>query len=153
MYKVFIDGKEGTTGLRIYERLAQRDDLSLIVLDEEKRKDQAARRAALNAADVAFLCLPDAAAREAVSLIENDTTRVIDASTAHRTLPGWCYGLPELGETFLKRSKRPGAPRSRGATRAGFISLVTRSSRQGFCRRTRTSPAIPSRGTAAAARK
>lgn len=124
MYKVFIDGKEGTTGLRIYERLAQRDDLSLIVLDEEKRKDQAARRAALNAADVAFLCLPDAAAREAVSLIENDTTRVIDASTAHRTLPGWCYGLPELGETFfeaLKTSRRTAVP---GCHASGFISLV-----------------------------
>lgn len=124
MYKVFIDGKEGTTGLRIYERLAQRNDLSLIVLDEEKRKDSAARREALNAADIAFLCLPDAAAHEAVSLIENDATRVIDASTAHRTLPGWCYGLPELGETFfetLKMSRRTAVP---GCHASGFISLV-----------------------------
>ena len=124
MYKVFIDGKEGTTGLRIYERLAQRDDLSLIVLDDEKRKDPAARRTALIAADIAFLGLPDVAAREAISLIENDTTRVIDASTAHRTMPGWCYGMPELGDIFfetLKTSKRTAVP---GCHASGFISLV-----------------------------
>ncbi len=124
MYKVFIDGREGTTGLRIYDRLTARDDLSLIVLDEEKRKDAAARRAALNAADIAFLCLPDAAAREAVSMIENESTRVIDASTAHRTEPGWCYGLPELGEGFLKKlqtSRRTAVP---GCHASGFISLV-----------------------------
>ena len=124
MYKVFIDGREGTTGLRIYDRLVKRDDLSLIVLDDEKRKDPAARHEALNAADIAFLCLPDAAAREAVSMIKNDTTRVIDASTAHRTEPGWCYGLPELGESFLeklKTSKRTAVP---GCHASGFISLV-----------------------------
>lgn len=124
MYKVFIDGREGTTGLRIYDRLTKRDDLSLIVLDEEKRKDPAARRAALNATDIAFLCLPDAAAREAVSMIENNTTRVIDASTAHRTEPGWCYGLPELNDSFLtalKTSKRTAVP---GCHASGFISLV-----------------------------
>ena len=124
MYKVFIDGREGTTGLRIYERLEQRNDLTLIVLDEASRKDPAARREALNSADVAFLCLPDAAAREAVSMIENDHTRVIDASTAHRTLPGWCYGLPELGTSFfekLQTSKRTAVP---GCHASGFISLV-----------------------------
>ncbi len=124
MYKVFIDGREGTTGLRIYERLAQRDDISLIVLDEASRKDAAARRAALNAADIAFLCLPDAAAREAVSMIDNDHTRVIDASTAHRTFPDWCYGLPELGASFLEKlqtSKRTAVP---GCHASGFISLV-----------------------------
>ena len=124
MYKVFIDGREGTTGLRIYERLAEREDLSLIVLDEDKRKDPASRKAALNAADIAFLCLPDAAAREAVSMIENENTRVIDASTAHRTEPGWCYGLPELAPSFLHQlqsSKRTAVP---GCHASGFISLV-----------------------------
>ncbi len=124
MVKVFIDGREGTTGLRIYERLAERQDISLIVLSEEKRKDPAARKEALNAADIAFLCLPDAAAMEAVSMIENDTTRVIDASTAHRTLPEWCYGLPELSEAHLeklKSSKRTAVP---GCHASGFISLV-----------------------------
>ncbi|MBE6936535.1 MAG: N-acetyl-gamma-glutamyl-phosphate reductase [Ruminococcaceae bacterium] len=124
MIKVFIDGREGTTGLRIYERLAERQDISLIVLSEELRKDPAARKEALNAADIAFLCLPDAAAMEAVSMIENDTTRVIDASTAHRTLPEWCYGLPELSPAHLeklKASKRTAVP---GCHASGFISLV-----------------------------
>ena len=94
--KIYIDGKEGTTGLQIYERLGARNDLDLLLIDEEKRKDTEERRKFLNAADIVFLCLPDAAAREAVSLIENDHTRVIDASTAHRTADGWAYGFPEL---------------------------------------------------------
>ena len=94
--KVYIDGKEGTTGLQIYERLGQRDDIELLLIDEDKRKDTEERKKLLNAADIVFLCLPDAAAKEAVSLIENDTTKVIDASTAHRTAKGWVYGLPEL---------------------------------------------------------
>ena len=94
MKKVFIDGSAGTTGLRIRERLAARTDLELVILPEALRKDTAARRDALNAADVAFLCLPDAAAIEAVSLVENPATVVIDTSTAHRTADGWEYGFP-----------------------------------------------------------
>ena len=94
--KVFIDGSSGTTGVRIRERLAERDDLEVVVLAEEVRKDVEARRVALNAADVAFLCLPDAAAIEAVSLVDNPDTVIIDTSTAHRTNDGWAYGFPEL---------------------------------------------------------
>ena len=94
--KVFIDGQEGTTGLQIYERLGGREDIELLRIDPEKRKDAQERKKLLNDADLVFLCLPDAAAREAVALIENDRTKVIDASTAHRTSPGWVYGFPEL---------------------------------------------------------
>ena len=94
--KVYIDGQAGTTGLQIYDRLGTRKDIELLRISEEKRKDAAARRELLNEADLVFLCLPDEAAREAVSLIENDHTRVIDCSTAHRTSEGWVYGFPEL---------------------------------------------------------
>lgn len=94
--KIYIDGKEGTTGLQIYERLGTRSDVELLLIDEEKRKDPAERKKYLNAADIVFLCLPDAAAKEAVGMIENTTTRVIDASTAHRVDPAWVYGFPEL---------------------------------------------------------
>lgn len=94
--KVYIDGKEGTTGLQIYERLGGRDDIELLLIDDEKRKDPAERKKYLNAADIVFLCLPDAAAKEAVAMIENPDTRVIDASTAHRVDPNWVYGFPEL---------------------------------------------------------
>ena len=112
--KIYIDGKEGTTGLQIYERLGGRDDIELLLIDEDKRKDTEERRKFLNAADIAFLCLPDAAAKEAVSLIENDTTRVIDASTAHRTDPDWDYGFAELSKAHreaIKNSKRVGKPK------------------------------------------
>ena len=122
--KIFIDGRAGTTGLRIYERLEKRDDIDLIILSEEERKDTEARRRALNAADVAFLCLPDDAARESVSLIENDNTVVIDTSTAHRTLEGWVYGFPEISETIAKalpKAKRIAVP---GCHASGFIALV-----------------------------
>ena len=122
--KIFIDGRAGTTGLRIYERLEARDDIELIVLSEEERKDAAARARALNEADVAFLCLPDDAARESVSFIENENTVVIDTSTAHRTLEGWCYGFPELSPAFeekLKNAKRIAVP---GCHASGFIALV-----------------------------
>ena len=95
--KVYIDGREGTTGLQIEGRLREREDLELLTIDPEKRKDPAARKALMDAADVVFLCLPDAAAAQAVELIENPATRVIDASTVHRTAPGWVYGFPELG--------------------------------------------------------
>ena len=124
MKKVFVDGSAGTTGLRIIERLEKRHDIELIKLSEENRKDVNARKKALNEADVAFLCLPDAAAIEAVSLIENDNTVVIDASTAHRTNPDWDYGFPELSVEFenkIKNSKRIANP---GCHASGFIALV-----------------------------
>ncbi len=122
--KVYIDGKEGTTGLQIYERLGTRDDIELLLIDEGKRKDTEERRKFLNAADIVFLCLPDAAAREAVSLIGNDTTRVIDASTAHRTAAGWDYGFAELSRAHraaVAASKRVANP---GCHASGFISSV-----------------------------
>lgn len=124
MKKIFIDGKAGTTGLRIYERLSQREDLELMLLPEEKRKDIEARREALNTCDIAFLCLPDAAAIESVSLIENENVRVLDTSTAHRTNPGWAYGFPELSQKHrekIKSSNRIAVP---GCHASGFISLV-----------------------------
>lgn len=122
--KIFIDGRAGTTGLRIYERLEARDDIELIVLSDDERKDTAARKRALNESDVAFLCLPDDAARESVSLIENDRTVVIDTSTAHRTLEGWTYGFPELSDKIAKAlpdSKRIAVP---GCHASGFVALV-----------------------------
>lgn len=123
MKKVFIDGSAGTTGLRIRERLAARNDLEVVVLPDAARKDPAARRAALNAADVAFLCLPDAAAVEAVQMVENPATVVIDTSTAHRTADGWEYGFPELAgrRERLARAKRIANP---GCHASGFIALV-----------------------------
>ena len=124
MKKVFIDGSAGTTGLRIFERLSQRSDLELITLTGDLRKDPQARKQALNSCDVAFLCLPDAAAMEAVSLIENDHVTVLDTSTAHRTNPEWAYGFPELGEQYLNKilsSKRIAVP---GCHASGFIALV-----------------------------
>ena len=123
MNKVFIDGSAGTTGLRIRERLAARADIEILALPEEKRKDAAARREALNAADVAFLCLPDDAAREAVGLVSNPRTIVIDTSTAHRTAPGWTYGFAELAgqRAQIARSTRIANP---GCHASGFIALV-----------------------------
>ncbi len=122
MTKVFIDGSAGTTGLRIYERLEDREDLTLIRLSEELRKDPKAREAALNEADIAFLCLPDQAAREAAALIRGDTV-VIDTSTAHRTAPGWEYGFPELSgrRQRIAASRRIANP---GCHASGFIALV-----------------------------
>ncbi|HJA25311.1 MAG TPA: N-acetyl-gamma-glutamyl-phosphate reductase [Candidatus Fournierella merdigallinarum] len=124
MKTVFIDGSAGTTGLQIHQRLEQRPDLELLLLPEEQRKDPAARREALNRCDIAFLCLPDAAAREAVAMVENDATVVIDASTAHRTAPGWAYGLPELGQEYaaaIAASRRIAVP---GCHASGFIALT-----------------------------
>ncbi len=124
MKKVFIDGSAGTTGLRIYERLTARDDVEILTLAEDKRKDPIARKEMLNKADVAFLCLPDDAARESVALVENPDTVVIDASTAHRTLPDWAYGFPELSKSHeekLLSSKRIAVP---GCHASGFIALV-----------------------------
>ena len=123
MYKVFIDGSAVTTGLRIRERLQDRNDIELMTLPEELRKDTSARAEALNTADIAFLCLPDAAAIEAVSLISNNNTAVIDTSTAHRTAEGWTFGFPEIGSQRekIKASKRIANP---GCHASGFISLV-----------------------------
>ena len=122
--KVYIDGQEGTTGLQIYDRLAQRDDIELLRIDSDKRKDNAERKRLMDASDIVFLCLPDAAAREAVALIESPTTRVIDASTAHRTNPDWAYGFPELSEEHraaVRNGKRVANP---GCHATGFISIV-----------------------------
>ena len=123
MTKVFIDGSAGTTGLRIRERLSGRQDLSLVTLPEELRKDPSARQDALNSADIAFLCLPDAAAVEAVSLVFSPDTVVIDTSTAHRTADGWTYGFPELSgmREKIAASKRIANP---GCHASGFIALV-----------------------------
>ena len=123
MKRVFIDGSAGTTGLRIRERLAQRDGIELVVLPEELRKDTEARRKALDEADVAFLCLPDAAAVEAVELVSNPETVIIDTSTAHRISEGWEYGFPELEGrrariAAVKRIANPGCHAS------GFVALV-----------------------------
>ena len=121
--KVYIDGKEGTTGLQIYDRLAAREDIELLLISEDKRKDPAERKEFLNAADLVFLCLPDAAAVEAVSLIENGQTRVIDCSTAHRTAEGWTYGFPELTgqREAIRTAARVANP---GCYATGFLSLV-----------------------------
>jgi N-acetyl-gamma-glutamyl-phosphate reductase len=123
-HSVFVDGHEGTTGLRIREYLAARRDIEVLRIDPERRKDPAERARLLNAADVAFLCLPDAAAREAVSMVTNPRTCVIDASTAHRTLPGWAFGLPELApgqREAIRASKRIANP---GCHASSFILLL-----------------------------
>lgn len=124
MKKVFIDGAEGTTGLKIFERFAHRDDVELLKIDSELRKDVNERKRLINMSDVTFLCLPDAAAIEAAELVENPNTVLIDTSTAHRTAPGWDYGFAELGEDFRSRianSKRITNP---GCHATGFVSLV-----------------------------
>ncbi len=123
MAKVFIDGSAGTTGLRIFDRLSKRAEIELIVLPDEIRKDTGARADALNDCDIAFLCLPDDAAREAVAITSNKDTAIIDTSTAHRTSEGWTYGFPEItGYEAVKSSKRVANP---GCHASGFIALVT----------------------------
>lgn len=122
--KVFIDGSEGTTGLRINERFQNRDDIELLRIDPELRKDSEERKKIINMSDVTFLCLPDEAAREAVALAENENVVIIDASTAHRTEEGWAYGFPELSDehkTAIQNGKRIAVP---GCYATGFISLV-----------------------------
>ena len=124
MKKVFIDGSAGTTGLRIHERLASREDIELITLPEELRKDSEARGRAISESDVTFLCLPDDAAREAVTLCKSDSTVIIDCSTAHRTNPDWAYGFPELSpdhEAKIKASKRIANP---GCHASGAIAIL-----------------------------
>ena len=123
MAKVFIDGSYGPTGLRIRERLLERRDIELITLSQELRKDKAARKEALDSADIAFLCLPDDAAREAVKMVESPDTVIIDCSTAHRTADNWVYGLPELdGQSFLIGNSMNIA--NPGCHASGFIALV-----------------------------
>lgn len=123
MTKVFIDGSAGTTGLKIFDLLAKRKDIDLIKLSEECRKDPISRAEAINASDVVFLCLPDAAAKEAVGFINNKETVVIDTSTAHRTDDGWEYGFPELGN---RRARIAGAKRiaNPGCHASGFLALT-----------------------------
>jgi N-acetyl-gamma-glutamyl-phosphate reductase len=122
--KIYVDGQEGTTGLQIHQRLAGRPDLEPITIDPARRKDPAARAACLAAADVAFLCLPDAAAREAVALASNPRTVLIDASTAHRVDPAWAYGLPELGEAWRARIRASNRIANTGCHAAGFLLAV-----------------------------
>ena len=122
--KIFIDGSEGTTGLRIYERFEGRDDVELLKISSELRKDVKERKRLINESDITFLCLPDAAAKESVSLVENENVRIIDTSTAHRTEEGWAYGFAELSDGHreaIKNGKRIAVP---GCYATGFISLV-----------------------------
>lgn len=122
--KIFIDGSEGTTGLRIHERFEGRDDVELLPIASELRKDSKERKRLINESDITFLCLPDDAARESVSLVENENVRIIDTSTAHRTEPGWVYGFPELSKENhhnIATGKRIAVP---GCYATGFISLV-----------------------------
>ena len=122
--KVFIDGSEGTTGLRIDERFQGRDDVEILKIDSDKRKDPEERKKLINASDITFLCLPDAAARESVSLVENGNVCIIDTSTAHRTEEGWAYGFPELSKEHkdkIVHGKRIAVP---GCHATGFISVV-----------------------------
>lgn len=124
MTKIFIDGKSGTTGLRIYERLDKRDDIEIITLPEDKRHDPDYRRDAIHAADAAFFCLPDDAARESAALAEGSDTVILDTSTAHRTADGWCYGFPELSDDHaqaVRSAKKIAVP---GCHASGFIALV-----------------------------
>lgn len=126
MPKVFIDGQAGTTGLRIKSRLQQRDDIELLETAPEKRKDSAEIKKLINESDITFLCLPDEAAREAVLLLDknNNHTRIIDASTAHRTTPGWAYGFPELSPSFRKGIEENQFIANPGCYASGFISIV-----------------------------
>ena len=122
--KIFIDGSEGTTGLRIHERFKGRDDIELLTINQELRKDMNERKRLINASDITFLCLPDAAAKESVSLVENDHVKILDTSTAHRTDESWTYGFPEISKAHrqnIAAGKRIAVP---GCHATGFISLV-----------------------------
>ena len=124
MYKVFIDGNQGTTGLRLFDRLKERNDIELLHISDDKRKDKEERRRLINESDISFLCLPDEAAKESVSLVENENTVIIDTSTAHRTNSDWAYGFAELSDGHrkaLSTSKRIAVP---GCHASGFISIV-----------------------------
>ena len=122
--KIFIDGSEGTTGLRIHERFAEREDVELLPISSELRKDKEERKRLINSSDITFLCLPDAAAEESVSLVENDHVRIIDTSTAHRTMEGWAYGFPELSKEHREAVAAGNRIAVPGCYATGFISLV-----------------------------
>ncbi len=124
MTRIFIDGSEGTTGLRIFERFEKRADVELMHIDAEKRKDVKARSEMLNACDIAFLCLPDAAAMESAALIENPHVRVLDTSTAHRTDPDWAYGFPELSKAQREKIAQGARVAVPGCHASGFIALA-----------------------------
>lgn len=124
MTRVFVDGGHGTTGLEIVDRLSPRTEFDLITLDDAQRKDRNARRDAINAADVVFLCLPDDASREAVTLIDNPNTRVIDASSAHRTADGWAFGFHEIEMGGLARLAQAARVSNPGCYSTGFVALV-----------------------------
>lgn len=153
MFKVFIDGREGTTGLRIDSMLANRSDIEIIPISEDKRKDPSERQKLMNMADVVFLCLPDAAAKEAVKLVTNHHTKIIDASTAHRVDPDWAYGFPELGADFRRAVEQNRLISNPGCHATGFISLVYPWCRWVCCLPVPASPATPSPATPAAARR
>lgn len=124
MTKVFIDGSQGTTGLKIFNRFENRNDIELLNISDDKRKDPKERAKMINQSDITFLCLPDAASIEAVGLVENNRVKIIDTSTAHRTLDGWAYGFPELDKSFrdkIKSSNRIAVP---GCYASGFNSIV-----------------------------
>jgi N-acetyl-gamma-glutamyl-phosphate reductase len=152
MKKIFIDGSAGTTGLRIRERLAGRGDLEIITLPEEFRKDLAARRDAINNCDVAFLCLPDVAAIEAVALVENSNTVIIDTSTAHRTNDDWAYGFPELEgrREIIRNSKRIANP---GCHASGVVALVEPLLRRGLIDRSLAFAAVSLTGFSGGGKK
>ena len=124
MVKVYIDGSEGTTGLRIFERFQGRGDIEILKIDPELRKDPAARAEMIHASDITFLCLPDAAAVEAVSFVKDESVRIIDASTAHRTAPGWAYGFPELSAAHRQNIISGNRIANPGCHASGFISLA-----------------------------
>jgi N-acetyl-gamma-glutamyl-phosphate reductase len=124
MIHVFIDGKEGTTGLQIYDRLERREDVQILTLPEELRKDEKARKECLNGADISFLCLPDEAAKQAVLLVENPKAKIIDASTVHRTNPEWTYGFPELSKKRREEIAQTHRLANPGCHATGFISIV-----------------------------
>ena len=134
--KIFVDGVSGTTGLKIHERLSLYNDIEILSIDYDKRRDPKERSKYMNEADLVFLCLPDDAAREAVTLIDNPATKVIDASSAHRTADGWTYGLPELSKKHkeaIKSSKRVTNP---GCHASAFILSIYPLASKGLCQKT-----------------
>lgn len=132
MTKVFIDGKDGTTGLKIYNRFESRNDIELLLIDPEKRKDSKERARLINESDITFLCLPDAASIEAVSLVENDKVKIIDTSTAHRTLDGWAYGFAELSGEHRRRIETSNRIAVPGCYASGFNSIAYPLIQSGF---------------------
>ena len=135
LLRVFVDGRTGTTGLQILERLKDRKDLALVTLPEAVRKRPAEREGFLNSCDVAILCLPDDAAREAVAMVKNPEVRIIDASTAHRTAPGWVYGMPELGPEHRKEIAEAARVANPGCHASGFVALTAPLIREGLIAR------------------